>query len=322
MNRRARSASTPRVVKDRKKYDKNDPERHQLARDVEGGPGVYNIKLKNYLLANLDPDIAEKVEALERGKNSRRRAFTTVRAWRPIALSHKVTSQHLKKRKRGSQMTTQRTKAGLGPSRIGPRRRPLGQGSARDDENVYIKDGDADAEGSTARTHAHQVPQDGFRRGRRRGNRAVAGMHDQGSDSIIMPRVASKLSNYNLKYSWISGISEMSSKSHPTIQLDLGHLGHVFKAPPVFVLASSFINPARGDFGLGGSRIRVVIDLAFRCIQDSSFTAALTPSAATWSCGISFRRSDAFCFLRDFRPISQECVAEVFRLAPCTSSVD
>ncbi|KAJ6488370.1 hypothetical protein DFH09DRAFT_1339215 [Mycena vulgaris] len=107
------------------------------------------------------------------------------RCRRPITLSHKVTSQHLKKRKRGSQMTTQRTKAGLGPSRIGPRRRPLGQGSARDDENVYIKDGDADAEGSTARTHARQVPQDGFRRGRRRGNWAVAGMHDQGQTDKV-----------------------------------------------------------------------------------------------------------------------------------------
>ncbi|KAJ6499868.1 hypothetical protein DFH09DRAFT_1444924 [Mycena vulgaris] len=110
-----------------------------LTRNVEGGPGVYNIKLKNYLLANLDPDIAEKVEAEgiydseEDMVCSRPRALFSSpfpsshpRCRRPIALSHKVTSQRLKKRKRGSQMTTQRTKMGLGPSRIGPRRRGRG----------------------------------------------------------------------------------------------------------------------------------------------------------------------------------------------------
>ncbi|KAL4073746.1 P-loop containing nucleoside triphosphate hydrolase protein [Scleroderma citrinum] len=80
----------PDIVKEKKKYDKTDPERRQLLRDVEaeeGGPGVYSINIKsNYLLANpewkmdimpeimdgkniadfIDPDIAEKLEALER----------------------------------------------------------------------------------------------------------------------------------------------------------------------------------------------------------------------------------------------------------------
>ncbi|KAG6333718.1 hypothetical protein ID866_5371 [Astraeus odoratus] len=80
----------PDVVRERKKFDKNDPDRKKLLRDVEaeeGGPGVYSINLKTkYLLANpdwkmdimpeildgkniadfVDPDIAEKLEALER----------------------------------------------------------------------------------------------------------------------------------------------------------------------------------------------------------------------------------------------------------------
>jgi nucleolar GTP-binding protein len=91
----------PEVVKLRKKFDKNDPDRRKLEKDIEleeGGAGVYNINLKsvyddfcsdvvalnydteNYHLANdewksdiipeimdgVDPDIAEKLEALER----------------------------------------------------------------------------------------------------------------------------------------------------------------------------------------------------------------------------------------------------------------
>ncbi|KIJ54667.1 hypothetical protein M422DRAFT_24573 [Sphaerobolus stellatus SS14] len=80
----------PEVVKERKKYDKEDPERMRLEKDLEaeeGGAGVYNLDLrKKYLLAMeewkydkmpeimdgknvadfIDPDIAEKLEALER----------------------------------------------------------------------------------------------------------------------------------------------------------------------------------------------------------------------------------------------------------------
>ncbi|KAJ3487054.1 hypothetical protein NLI96_g3807 [Meripilus lineatus] len=80
----------PDVVKQRKKYDKEDPERRRLEKDLEaedGGAGVYNINMKkNYMLANpewkediipeimdgkniadfIDPDILEKLEALER----------------------------------------------------------------------------------------------------------------------------------------------------------------------------------------------------------------------------------------------------------------
>ena len=44
-----RAPFIPESVKQRKKYDKNDPERRKLQRDVEleeGGPGVFNINLK------------------------------------------------------------------------------------------------------------------------------------------------------------------------------------------------------------------------------------------------------------------------------------
>lgn len=79
----------PEGIKNRKKYDKEDPERRRLARDVEvenGGAGVHNVDMKaDYLLANnewkydkipeifdgknvydfVDPDIEAKLAALE-----------------------------------------------------------------------------------------------------------------------------------------------------------------------------------------------------------------------------------------------------------------
>ncbi|KAI0281062.1 GTP binding protein 4 [Russula aff. rugulosa BPL654] len=72
----------PEVVKLRKKFDKNDPDRRKLEKDIEleeGGAGVYNINLKkNYHLANDEwksdiipeimdgKNIADFLEALER----------------------------------------------------------------------------------------------------------------------------------------------------------------------------------------------------------------------------------------------------------------
>ncbi|KAI0731601.1 P-loop containing nucleoside triphosphate hydrolase protein [Fomitopsis betulina] len=80
----------PDVVKNKKTYDKEDPVRRRLERDIEleeGGAGVYNINLKkNYMLSDpewnmdimpeivdgkniadfIDPDILEKLDALER----------------------------------------------------------------------------------------------------------------------------------------------------------------------------------------------------------------------------------------------------------------
>ena len=79
----------PDAVKQLRKYDKNDPNRPRLARDVEeenGGAGVFNVDLKQrYLLENpdwthdrvpevfdgknvydfIDPDIESKLQALE-----------------------------------------------------------------------------------------------------------------------------------------------------------------------------------------------------------------------------------------------------------------
>ncbi|KZO95627.1 putative NOG1-nucleolar G-protein required for 60S ribosomal subunit biogenesis [Calocera viscosa TUFC12733] len=85
-----REAFIPEAAKNRIRYDKDDPVGRRLERDIEaeeGGAGVYNINMKkNYLLADeswkedvipeimdgknvadfIDPDIAEKLEALER----------------------------------------------------------------------------------------------------------------------------------------------------------------------------------------------------------------------------------------------------------------
>lgn len=44
-----RPAFIPETVKLRKKYDKNDPDRRKLQKDIEleeGGPGVFNVNLK------------------------------------------------------------------------------------------------------------------------------------------------------------------------------------------------------------------------------------------------------------------------------------
>ena len=84
-----RETSIPDAVKNRKKYDVNDPERIRLERDIEeeeGGAGVYNFNMrKNYILENpewkedripevfdgknvydfIDPDIEAKLAALE-----------------------------------------------------------------------------------------------------------------------------------------------------------------------------------------------------------------------------------------------------------------
>lgn len=84
-----REAFIPEAVKNQMKFDRDDPNRPRLERDIEeesGGAGVYNINMKKkYLLANddwkedkmpevfdgknvydfIDPDIEEKLAALE-----------------------------------------------------------------------------------------------------------------------------------------------------------------------------------------------------------------------------------------------------------------
>ncbi|KAJ7090884.1 P-loop containing nucleoside triphosphate hydrolase protein [Mycena belliarum] len=239
---RVRAPCIPEVVKDRKKYDKNDPERRQLARDVElveGGAGVYNINLKeNYLLANpdwkmdimpeimdgkniadfIDPDIAEKLEALEREEEKleadgfydseedmEESEDERERIAARIALSHKIKSQSLKKSKKNqsrlprsaglatlSQMTADLTKAGLDPGRILDRAAVISGKRKRDDDgDVEMGDGEAggDAEGwmdvdgeGDDGTPAKRLKTAAGAVGKRepRGNRSVAGMRDQG----------------------------------------------------------------------------------------------------------------------------------------------
>ncbi|KAF8590922.1 P-loop containing nucleoside triphosphate hydrolase protein [Ramaria rubella] len=157
----------PDAVKERKKYDKEDPERRKLERDIEleeGGAGVYNLNMKkNYLLANeewkddripeimdgkniadfIDPDIAEKLEALEREEeklqaegfyDSDEDIFDSdderEAAELADAKKHLLASQEVKRFKNRprlprtaglrtlSEMTSKMTAAGLDPSRI------------------------------------------------------------------------------------------------------------------------------------------------------------------------------------------------------------
>ncbi|KAH8681445.1 nucleolar GTP-binding protein 1 [Xylariales sp. PMI_506] len=89
MNGVVRETFVPDAIKELRKYDKSDPERRKLARDVEeenGGAGVFNVDLRaDYLLENdewkhdripeifdgknvydyIDPEIDAKLQALE-----------------------------------------------------------------------------------------------------------------------------------------------------------------------------------------------------------------------------------------------------------------
>ncbi|PNY22153.1 Nucleolar GTP-binding protein 1 [Tolypocladium capitatum] len=89
MGGQTRETFIPEAVKAMKKYDKDDPERRKLARDIEvenGGAGVFNVDMRaDYMLENpewkydkipeifdgknvydfIDPDIEAKLQALE-----------------------------------------------------------------------------------------------------------------------------------------------------------------------------------------------------------------------------------------------------------------
>ncbi|KAG8214128.1 P-loop containing nucleoside triphosphate hydrolase protein [Butyriboletus roseoflavus] len=158
----------PDSVKERKKYDKNDPDRMKLLRDVEqeeDRDGIFSINLKtNYLLSNdewkfdtmpeimdgknvadfIDPDIAEKLEALEREEeklqaegfyDSAEDMFDSEDEREAVdaqkALAHKIRSQSIKKSKKNqarlprtaglrtlSELSTELKKAGYDPSSI------------------------------------------------------------------------------------------------------------------------------------------------------------------------------------------------------------
>ncbi|KIY53602.1 P-loop containing nucleoside triphosphate hydrolase protein [Fistulina hepatica ATCC 64428] len=200
-----RAPFIPDIVKERKKYDKNDTDRRKLARDIEleeGGPGVYNINLKkDYILKDdewksdvipeimdgkniadfIDPDIADKLEALEREEERLQAegfydsdeddmndsADELEAAEAREALKHKMKSQSLKKSKRNqarlprtaglrtlSEMSAELTKVGLDPSRIEERARILAkaQGQKRkrgQDEDVEMADAE-DVDGDDA----------------------------------------------------------------------------------------------------------------------------------------------------------------------------
>nr|GAT50424.1 predicted protein [Mycena chlorophos] len=198
-----RAPFIPDAVKERKKYDKEDPERRPLLRDTElaeGGAGVFNINLKeNYILANpewkndiipeimdgkniadfIDPDILEKLEALEREEEKleaegfydseedmEESEDERERIAARVALAHKIQSQSLKKSKKNqarmprstaagrstlAEMTKRLEEAGLDPSKIRERAQALsakvGEKRKRggdDDGDVDMEDGDGD----------------------------------------------------------------------------------------------------------------------------------------------------------------------------------
>ncbi|KAF5346339.1 hypothetical protein D9758_011506 [Tetrapyrgos nigripes] len=191
--------------KGQKIYDKEDPERKKLLRDIEaeeGGAGVFNINMrKDYILKNpewkqdiipeimdgkniadfIDPDIAEKLEALER-EEERLEAegfydsdmegdddeFGDLDEIDEAALSSKLTSQAIKKSNRNharlprtaglktlSELTTSLTQAGLDPSRIRERAEMIakvrGAKRKRDGDDMDVDmEGDEDGEGEGA----------------------------------------------------------------------------------------------------------------------------------------------------------------------------
>ncbi|KAG2052008.1 P-loop containing nucleoside triphosphate hydrolase protein [Suillus hirtellus] len=196
-----RAPFIPDVIKERKKYDRDDPDRKKLLRDTEleeGGPGVFNINIKqDYILANpewkmdimpeimngknvadfIDPDIAEKLEALEREEekleaegfyDSDEDIFDSEDEREAVeakkALGHKIHSQNVKKAMKNqsrlprtaglrtlSELTTELKKAGYDPSSIEARARIIAkaQGAKRKraeaDMDVDMEDGDGDA---------------------------------------------------------------------------------------------------------------------------------------------------------------------------------
>lgn len=191
----------PEAVKLRKKYNKTDSDRRKLERDIEleeGGAGVYNINLKkNYILTNdewkddiipeimdgkniadfIDPDIAEKLEALEREEETleaegfyddRGEGFDSdderEAAAAKVAVGHRLEAQSKKKMKNKARLprtaglrtitdlTTDLTNAGLDPSRVQERATMIAKvrGAARakrkrdEDENEDGMDVDGD----------------------------------------------------------------------------------------------------------------------------------------------------------------------------------
>ncbi|KIK70495.1 hypothetical protein GYMLUDRAFT_32521 [Collybiopsis luxurians FD-317 M1] len=214
----ARPPFIPDAVKGRKKYDNDDPDRRKLLKDIEaeeGGAGVFNINIKkDYILANpqwnmdiipeimdgkniadfIDPDIAEKLEALEREEEKlEAEGFyesdddedfpdsdeQLLASQNQEALKHKIHSQSLKKAKKNqarlprtaglrtlSEMTDALTKAGLDPSRITERAQTLAKAAGakrkrarEEDEDVDMEDAEAMGEEGWMDVDEEEVPQ-------------------------------------------------------------------------------------------------------------------------------------------------------------------
>ncbi|KIP06114.1 hypothetical protein PHLGIDRAFT_128469 [Phlebiopsis gigantea 11061_1 CR5-6] len=190
----------PDVVKSKQKYDKADPERRRLERDIEaeeGGPGVYNINLKkNWILPNpewkddtmpeimdgknvadfIDPDILEKLEALEREEEkleaegfyeNEEDMFDSdderEAAEMKDAYKKKLVSQTTKKAMKNtakmprtaglrtlSELTKELTKAGLNPSRIQERAEILAKAQGAKRKREREEDAEMDVDGPGA----------------------------------------------------------------------------------------------------------------------------------------------------------------------------
>ncbi|KIL58634.1 hypothetical protein M378DRAFT_311322 [Amanita muscaria Koide BX008] len=187
----------PDAIKQRKKYDRDDPDRRKLLRDrevEEGGAGVFNINLKeDYLLKNpewksdiipeimngkniadfIDPDIAEKLEALEREEERLEAegyyesedegmydSFDEEETRQgKAALENKMRSQSLKKAQKNksrlprtatlrnlSELSEEMRKAGLDPSSIEERAKWLVKMSEAKQQHAKRKRGEYEEE--------------------------------------------------------------------------------------------------------------------------------------------------------------------------------
>ncbi|KAH9938820.1 GTP binding protein 4 [Epithele typhae] len=198
-----RAPFIPDAIKDRKAYDKEDPNRRRLERDIEleeGGAGVYNINMKkNYLLEDeawkndvmpeifdgknvadfIDPDILEKLDALEREEeklaadgfyddesdmfdSDDERDAAAMKYSREKKVISQSTKMAMKNRaalprtaglRTLTELTSEMTKAGLDPSRIQERAEILAKVAGakrkrmREEEEAEM-DVDEDADGS------------------------------------------------------------------------------------------------------------------------------------------------------------------------------
>ncbi|TEB28076.1 GTP binding protein 4 [Coprinellus micaceus] len=215
----ARTPFIPDAVKNKRKFTQDDPERPRLLRDEElenGGAGVFNINLKkDYILANpewkfdivpeimdgrnvadfIDPEIADKLEALEREEerleaegfyDSEGEMFDSDDEREAAEMEerefHKGTSQLSKKATKNAarlprtaglrtitELTAELTRAGYDPSRIEERAKMLAkiQGSKRRREDVSEGD-DVDMDSADGASEDEAMEVDGAHKSAKR----------------------------------------------------------------------------------------------------------------------------------------------------------